>query len=253
MPLRRPWGPFTLRAHLLAVVLAAVLPGLAIAVVSAACAIRLVEHVHQDQIDDMGLDLAASVDREFEADAALLQALAGPTAAGDALATGPQASLFAARAALVSATLGSPVTLRRRAAGPGAPAPAPLSAIARATATGRPAVDDLPTPTMSTPMTSSPMMLTPVMAVPVIRDGAVAATLDVAISVDRLVAALRRQVRVESGLAVLVDGHGRVVAASRDVARMAGQAFLRQPADPLLKCALELCQRGINLAHAGEN
>jgi hypothetical protein len=211
---------FGLRAHLVALVLAVLLPSLAL---GAATAWRMTGNYRlafEERLSATAQALA--LDREVQAHVAALTALAASPRLDD-----PDLVAFHAHARGAAEALGTPVVvigadLRQRLHTErplGAPLPAtgaPETA-RRAAESGRPAVSDL---------LVGAVLRTPVVAVmvPVARGGRVDAVLSAPLDPGRLSGLLASQGLAGEAFATLTDSRNVVVARSRDAA-----AFLGRP------------------------
>ncbi|MBL6457275.1 hypothetical protein JMJ55_18220 [Belnapia sp. T6] len=221
--------PRSLRAHLAALVLAVLLPALAIA---GAAAWRLAEGYRaasEARLEDTARAMALFLDSEVETRLAAASALASsPLLEHDDLGE------FASWARAVSEAVGGWVVLNEAAPGhrqlvntalrEGAPLPPPSEpgegaweVLRRAVETGRPVVSDLFVGRGSG-------RLIAIVAAPALRNGRV--THVVALTIDPELLARRLRERGPSGsvYASLVDGKGWIVARSRDQDRFFGQS-----------------------------
>ena len=211
-----------LRAHLAALVLAVLLPSLAL---GAATAWRMAGNYRaafEERLSDTAQALALALDREVQAHVAALTALAASPSLDDDLGA------FYAHARGAAAALGTPVALigadLRQRLHTERPLDAPLpptgapEAVRRAVATGRPVVSDL---------LVSAVLRRPVLAVvvPVARvGGRAAAALSAPLDPGRLSGLLASQGLAGAAFATLTDGNNAVVARSRDADAFLGRA-----------------------------
>jgi PAS domain S-box-containing protein len=226
-PPRRPprWG---LQAHLLAVVLAVLLPALALGAATAWQVAQSHRRASDDRLTDTARALALALDAEIGGHIAALRALA----ASPDLDPGGNLEAFRRLAEPALAGFGSWVVVstvedRRQILNttlpPGAPLPpppreaVPTPLLDRAIATGEPTVLNLHRPPVMDRLSTG-------VVVPVVRDGAVVRLLGAPLLPERLSGILAGQGVVAPGFATLVDGTGRVVARSAEHERHIGQS-----------------------------
>jgi PAS domain S-box-containing protein len=223
-PTPRPrWG---LQAHLLAVVLAVLLPALALGAATAWQVAQSHRRASEERLTDTARALALALDAEIGAHIAALRALAAspdldPDGDLEAFRRLAEPALAGFGSWVVVSTVEDRRQLLNTALPPGAPLPpareaVPAPLLEQAVATGQPTVLNLHRP---------PVMDRPSAAVvvPVTRDGAVIRLLGAPLLPERLSQVLAGQRVADSGFATLVDGTGRVVARSADHARFIGQ------------------------------
>jgi PAS domain S-box-containing protein len=227
-----------LRTHLVALVLAVLLPALAFGAIGAWEALRRQDVAEEGRLMDTARVLAAAVDSLVQARVAALQVLAASPDAGDP----PRWMRLERHARDAGAIFGAGVSVVERDgrvafdtalppdAAPGlAGAPGPEGdgvAMARAFETRQPVLSDLVAGRVGGTMTVH-------VYVPVIRDGVVQRLLGMPLLPRQLSATLARQQAEERGAATLTDGRGVIVARSREVEQTMGQSRpVREDAGP---------------------
>jgi signal transduction histidine kinase/CheY-like chemotaxis protein len=223
MPVRAGAG---LRAHLVALALAVLLPVLAFAAVASWATLRGHQRASEERLVDTARALAAAVDSQIAGQVGALTALA---ASPDA-AEGGDLERLRVVAAATGAAFGSWVIVYGRDGAqllntslmPGAPLPDgdadPARGRALAVETGQPLVSDLATGRVA----ARPVAM---VYVPVIRDGATRRLVGMPLLPERLSELLAAgRAPEDAGAAALTDGRGVIVARSRDLARFIGQA-----------------------------
>ena len=209
-----------LRVHLLAVVIVVISPLLGLAIAISVIGDTMLAQSRLDRTHDIAGMLAETIGEEFERKQAVLSALAMSIRLAD-----EAGAEFSTHARLIRSLNGDDVTLRWPPS-PGEPLSnqAFMAVISQVMATGRNVVSDV----IAAPESLMPVTM---VVVPVIRDGHVIATIDTFMPADRLIGVLRRYLAQSGGVAVLVDRHQRIAAATRDVARLVGQIYV--PANDL--------------------
>lgn len=232
-----PQGPPKLRAHLLALVLLALLPALAFGAAASWEALRRQDQAEESRLLDTAQALAAAVDAGIRARLAALAVLAAE-AGGEPEAPSPR---LADLARTTAAMFGGRVTLYRPDGSQvldthlpaGAPLPAPggaagpgdgAAAIRQAVATARPVVSDIATCRVSGQANA-------LVHVPVLREGVVRAVFAITLLPDDLSAILRGQAARGRGAAAITDARGVFAAPSRDAEQVIGQK--RPAGEPL--------------------
>ena len=216
-----------MRAHLVALVAAALLPALAVGAIAVATAVGGHRTAFERRLESTAAALASAVGNEIEVYVAALAALgAGGSLDGDA----PDLAAFHRHAQRVAADLGSRVFLiapdgtmplhTEYPIGTDMQARRPLrqasDVAARVFETGRPAVGDL----LVGQFTGKP--LTPIY-VPVRREGRVVLAVGSVMESARLSRLLARQGFDDGTYAGLIDGQGTIVARSAEPGRYVGQ------------------------------
>ncbi|MCO6415807.1 PAS domain S-box protein [Siccirubricoccus sp. KC 17139] len=211
-----------LRTHLLALVLVVLIPALGLGTATAWHMARNYRAASEERLTDTARALALALDREVEAHAAALVALAAsPLLDRDDLAG------FYAHARGAAEAIGTPIVLvgadlrqRLHTARPlGSPLPATgvPAAVRAALDTGQPAVSDL---------LVGAVLGVPVAAVvvPVVREGRAEAALVALVAPARLSRLLASQGLSDGAFATLVDSRGVVVARSADPEALVGRS-----------------------------
>lgn len=216
-----------LRLHLLALVLAALIPALAIGGGAAWHLARSYRFSFETRLQDTTRALALFVDSELETRLTTALALAASPLAGESDLTA-----FSAWARILVREIGGFVVINEAAPGhrqllntalpEGAPLPPPSrpgagawDVIQRVVSTGRPAISDLFTGVASG-------RLGAVAAAPVLRDGQVIRVVVLAIDPAALSTRLRERRPSGSAFVSVADGPGRIVARSQDHDRFFG-------------------------------
>ena len=212
-----------LRAHLVALVLAVLLPSLALGAATAWRMAGKYRAAFEERMSATAQALALALDREVQAHVAALTALAASPRLDEPDLVGFHGHASGAAAALGTpvALIGADLGLRLHTDRPlGAPLPATGApeTVRLAVETGRPAVSDL---------LVGAVLEAPVVAVvvPVVRGGRVDAVLGAPLDPGRLAGLLASHGSAEGAFARLTDRNNVVVARSRDAA-----AFLGRPA-----------------------
>lgn len=219
---------FSLRLHLIAVVLAAILPAVAIVITVGINATRIAERATRERIEETTLALAGSVNQEMETLFAAICALAADAPDDDRGDDRGDGAELARSIRLIEVFSGLQIVVRpydplARDAGTGVSALDPAArARADAIAHGRLAISDV----FPAQPTRLPVAL---VVVPMLRHGTVVRTLETTIEPDRLTAVLRRQSRTSGGLAAVLDAAGRVAASTRDAATLTGRPWQEVP------------------------
>ena len=208
----------SLRAHLLAVIIFVVAPFAGVTIAIGVIADNAIEQSRQDRMQDIASMLGDAIDHEFERKETTLVALAATM-----ISEGVDAK-FTTHARFMRALDGEEITLRQP---PSADEPASantslspmMQATSKALATRRTVISNV---------IAAPQSLMPVTVIvaPVIRQGQAIATVEMIVPADRLIGTLRRHLYQSGGFAVLVDRRGRIVATTRDVARLVGQIYV---------------------------
>ena len=215
-----------LRTHLVALVLAVLLPSIAFGAAAAWEALRRQDAAEEARLVDTARALAAAVDAQIQAHVAALQVLAASPDAEDP----PDWPALEEHARNAGAIFGTWVSVLERdgrvalhTALPTGTSPGWVivgagedPAIARAFSTGRPVVADLATGRVTDAMTAY-------VYVPVTRNGEVRRLLGMPLLPEQLSATLARQAPGGRGVVALTDGRGVLVARSRDAERVLGQ------------------------------
>jgi PAS domain S-box-containing protein len=214
-----------LRAHLVALVLAVLLPSLLLGGATALHMVQNYRQVFEDRLSDTARALALALDADIGAHMAALRALA----ASPDLDPGGDLAEFRKLAERAMAGFGSWVVVStpdRRAQllntslPPDAPLPSareppPAPMVERAIATGEPGVVNLHVgPAMGRPTTA--------VVVPVVRAGRVVSLLGAPVLPERLSGILMAQGVPDTGFATLSDGLNRIVARSAEHERHVG-------------------------------
>jgi PAS domain S-box-containing protein len=231
---------FGLRAHLLALTLAILLPALAVGAAAAWQAVVSYRSAFEARLQDTAQALALALDARIGADLAVLGALAGAPAL-DTDADPAMREVLLVRAATSMGTdlaLVDPVTLRylvHTGLPPGAPMPvtAMTEAVVHVIETGQPIVADL-----SNSVVVGRLAIGPV--VPVVRDGQMVAILAARLEPAALAALLQAQRLPDGGFAVLKDGGSRIVARTIN-----HEAWLGQTVPPWFQEAMAGKARGL--------
>ena len=213
-----------LRAYLVALVLAVLLPALALGAATAWHMAGNYRAAFEERLSATAQALALALDREVQAHIAALTTLAAsPRLDGDDLAG------FYPHARGAAEALGTPIALigadlrqrlhTERPFGTPLPVTGAPEAVRRALETGRPAVSDLLT---------GAVLRTPVVAVmvPVVRGGRADAVLSAPVDPGRLSALLASQGLRGGAFATLIDAKDVVVARSHDPAAALGRPVL---------------------------
>jgi signal transduction histidine kinase/ActR/RegA family two-component response regulator len=228
-------GGLRLRSYLALLVLAVLLPALALAGAASWATLRGHERASEARLLDTARALASAVDSTIISHVAALTALA---ASPDAAADGDPRRLRAL-ASSTGATLDTSVIVFARGGAqfmntqlpegaplPGAGAPLganPASGLERVFATARPHVTDIAVGRVSRRAQA-------VVYVPVIRDGVVQRVVGMLLVPERLSAVLAAGRRAsDTGAAALTDSQGILVARSRDTERVLGQQMPPRP------------------------
>jgi PAS domain S-box-containing protein len=241
-----------LRAHLVALVAAALLPALAVGAIAVAAAVDNHRQAFEDRLEGTARALASAVDAEIHSTAAALSTLATDASLdgdGDLAAfherarrtaaiLGTRAFLVARDDTMLVHTMFPPGTdlreqLQRQL----------LGVSRRVFETGRPAVGDL----IRGRVTGRPMVA---VYVPVVRHGRVAYALGSAVEPERLSRLLGEQEFRDGGYAGVVDGAGKIVARSVDSERFVGQQVRGWVTEGVGKGAASGVLRGVNLSGA---
>ena len=213
-----------LRAHLLALVLAVLLPALALGAATAWHMAGNYRAAFEDRLSATAQALALALDREVQAHVAALTTLAASPRLDEADLAG-----FYAHARGAAEALGTPIAVigadlqqrlhTERPFGTPLPVTGAPEAVRRAVGTGRPAVSDLLT---------GAVLRSPVVAVmvPVMRGGGVDAVLSAPVDPGRLSALLASQGLRGGAFATLIDAKDVVVARSHDPAAALGRPVL---------------------------
>jgi PAS domain S-box-containing protein len=219
----------SLRAHLVALVLAVLLPALAFGAAAAWEALRSYRAASDARLHDTARALALAVDSEVASHLAALRVLA----ASRDLDAGGDLAAFDALARATAAAFGSWVVVYERGARPvlntlvplGAPLPAGGGvgpggggvAAARVFDTGRPAVSDLALGRLSGRQVAFAFA-------PVVRGGTVQRVVGMALTPERLSQLLARHAASgDEGAVALTDSRGVMVARSRDAEQVLGR------------------------------
>ena len=213
-----------LRAHLVALVLAVLLPALALGAATAWHMAGNYRAAFEERLSATAQALALALDREVQAHVAALTTLAASPRLDEADLAGFYAHARGAAEALGTpiAVIGADLQQRLHTERPfGTPLPmtgAP-EAVRRAVETGRPAVSDLLT---------GAVLRSPVVAVmvPVVRGGRADAVLSAPVDPGRLSALLASQGLRGGAFATLIDAKDVVVARSHDPAAALGRPVL---------------------------
>ena len=219
-----------LRAHLLALVLAVLMPALVFGAVASWAALRRQDQAEEARLMDTAQALASAVDAQIGAGIAALRVLAATSA--------PEAERdlehLLAHVRATADTLGTWVTLYRRdgsqvlhtrSAGAPPDRRADPAVIERASATGRPAVSNV---TEAGPDGPAKALI----FVPMQRDGTVRYVLAMPLAPEALADTLRGQATGGDGSVALTDGRGVFAAHSRDDVVAIGSTRLSRAADP---------------------
>ena len=217
--------PDGLRAHLIALVAAALLPAFAVGGIAVWDAIGSYRQAFDDRLEATAKALASAVESEVASHVLALSTLA--TAHG--LDQGGDLASFHQRARQVAAMLGTRIFLiapdlslllhthfPEGVAFPGRQQRESADVVRRVFNNGLPAVGDL----LSGQVTGQ--WVAPVY-VPVVREGRVTYAIGVALEAKRVSRMLAGQTFRDSGYATLVDGSGRVMARSAEPERYVGQ------------------------------
>jgi PAS domain S-box-containing protein len=218
-----------LRAHLVALVLTALVPAISVGTIAAWQAVQSYRQAFSARLEDTARALALALDGELEVHVTAAVALAS----APQLRSG-QTEEFRAWAAELAAGIGSWVAVNeaspgfprlvdtrnepgtRPAASFGEPFEGAAEVIAQAIATGRPVISDLITAGDGT----RPQLA---VAAPVLRsDGSVASVVLLGLEPGRLSRLLRAQGLSGGAVAAIADGRRRVIGRSRDEARFLG-------------------------------
>ena len=222
---------YSLRAHLTALVLAILLPALALGATTAWRMAGKYRAAFEERLSDTAEALALAIDQEVQAHVAALAALAASPRLDDPDLTG-----FHTLASGAAAALGTPVALigadlrqllrTDRPFGAPLPATAAAETVRLAVETGLPAVSDL---------LVGAVLRTPVIAVmvPIVHGGRVDGVLSAPVDPGRLAGRLAAYGLAEGAFATLTDRSHAVVARSRDAA-----AFLGRPAPDWFPAAI---------------
>ena len=227
-----------LRAHLVALVLAVLLPALALGGATAWRMAGNYRAAFEERLSGTAQALALALDREVQAHAASLAALAAsPHLDEDDLAG------FYAHARGAAEALGTPVMVigadlgqrlhTARPFGSALPPTGAAEAVRRALDTGRPAVSDLYLGAVQ----RSPAVA---VMVPIARGGRVDAVLGAPLDPGRFTGLLASQGLRDGAFATLTDGNNVVVARSRDA-----EAFLGRPAPDWFPAAIANREAGV--------
>jgi PAS domain S-box-containing protein len=215
-----------LRTHLLAVVLAVLLPALALGGATAWQMGQNIRRASDERLTDTARALALALDAEIGAHIAALRALAAspdlePGGNLDAFRILAEPALAGFGSWVVVSTVEDRRQLLNTALPPGAALPPPGPAVPaplleQAIATGQPTVLNLHRPPLMDRLSTG-------VVVPVIRDGAVIRLLGAPLLPERLSGILGGQDVAPPGFATLLDGNGRVIARSSGHQRFLGQ------------------------------
>ncbi len=230
----------TLRGHLLVLVLAALVPMIALGAVLTSWLVaeqrKAVTHGPQGTAEA----LALAVDREIAANISALEMLATSPEIdrGDLVAFHDRARLILGKRShwaniALEGEMGQILVHTARAPGTVLPRAAHLEAIERVRETRQPVVSDLVVGAVA----GRPMI--PI-TVPVLRDGRPRYTLTAMIAPDSWSAMLAEIHRHSAGISVALDGKGRVLARNRDP-----DAFLGRPGPDWLVAARESDDTGL--------
>jgi PAS domain S-box-containing protein len=227
---RARWRP-GLRAHLLLLVLAVLVPTLIFAALLSWQGLRRHDEAAEARLLDTAQAMAMAVDAQIGARIVALQVLAGQIGAQPEEAS----TRLLDQARATAEVFGGWITLSRRdgsqilntglAAGVPLPGPGGAPEIARVFATGQPAVGDIGTGRASGQLRS-------LVHVPAMRDGVVTAVFAIALPPEQLAETLRSQAAGGAGGAALTDSRRVFAARTRDPA-LTGQPRPARPGDRL--------------------
>lgn len=242
-------GAPSLRTHLVALVLAVLLPALGLGAATAWHMAQNYRHAFEERLSDTARALATAADKELGIHLATVHALATSP-----LLDGPDPAAFRAWASevgsqlegwvvLCSAEPGSALllhTLVPPSGGASPPGRCRADDVASVIATGRPRVTDV----FISRVTGRPVVFA---IAPLLRGGRVTAAVGLAVEPGHLVQVLDAQDLGGGAFASIVDGRGAVVARSSDQER-----FIGQPMPDWYLPAIEGRERGLLAARKVE-